>query len=102
MGGNNALENILAPLNRLGITASQGNDGLALDPDAVIVGVYEQDTGNIVSASFTLVVTCPKHPDISAATLGRQRRGHHRRGVLPLLASRPTVHRPTGRTLTPC
>jgi hypothetical protein len=60
LGGSTILDNVLAVLNHLGIAASQGNNGLAVDPDEVNVTVFEQDSGNVVVSAFNLVVTCPQ------------------------------------------
>ncbi len=58
LGGAQLLDNSLPLSNDLGIAASQNYDGTALDPDAIIVTVY--DAGGLVAVSpFTLTVTCP-------------------------------------------
>ena len=60
LGGAGTLDNLLAVTGHLGISASQGNQGLfAVDPDEVAVSVYDQDDGAVVVSAHTLVVTCP-------------------------------------------
>ena len=58
LGGAQFIDNLLPVLNDLGITASQNFDGFALDPDGIIVSVYD-DTGALQISPFTLSVTCP-------------------------------------------
>jgi hypothetical protein len=60
LGGSSTLDNFAPVINHLGIAAAQGiGSGASVDPDEVAVSVYEQDTGNIVDGTFSLVVTCP-------------------------------------------
>lgn len=60
LGGSSTLDNFAPVLNHLGIAASQGiGSGASVDPDEVAVSIYEQDSGNVVDGTFSLVVTCP-------------------------------------------
>ena len=58
LGGGQILGNLLPVLNDLGISASQGNSGLAVAPDEIVVSVFD-DTTTGAPASFMLTVTCP-------------------------------------------
>jgi len=58
LGGAQFIDNILPVLNDLGIAASQNYTGLAVDPDGIIVSVYDA-TSVLVVSPFTLTVTCP-------------------------------------------
>ena len=58
LGGAGVLDNLLPALNNLGIAASQGNNLFVVDPDEILVSVYNP-AGALVLSAFSLVVTCP-------------------------------------------
>lgn len=58
LGGPQTLGNLLPVLSDLGISASQGNTGFNVDPDAISVAIFD-DAQTLVDTSFNLIVTCP-------------------------------------------
>lgn len=59
LGGDGVFDATLSQLGNQGIAASQGNDSFAVDPDEILVYIWEQDTGSVEDGEFGLVVTCP-------------------------------------------
>jgi hypothetical protein len=59
LGGDGVLDATVSQLANQGIAAAQGNDAFAVDPDEILVYVWEQDTGTLEDGEFTLQVICP-------------------------------------------